>query len=225
MPLGANVPVIDNRRYDDIVTELRTRIPRYTSEWTDFNDSDPGITLLQLFAWLSDMLLYRMGRVPDLNYLKFLELLGIQLRAAEPAVAEITFPILATATQPFVIIPARTQVSAEAADSARPVVFETDRAVTAIKAALNAVQAFDGFAFSDVTVPNTDAVEGFLPFGPAAGDDSALYLGFDPASPIPPLDLDLALVVASQGAPHVSCDLPPSSRFASATIRWVLERY
>ena len=45
MPLGAYVPVIDNRRYDDIVTELRTRIPRYTSEWTDFNDSDPGITL------------------------------------------------------------------------------------------------------------------------------------------------------------------------------------
>ena len=221
MPLGAYVPVIDNRRYDDIVAELRTRIPRYTSEWTDYNDSDPGITLLQLFAWLSDMLLYRMGRVPELNYLKFLELLGIQLRAAEPAVAEIAFPMLPTAAQPFVIIPARTQVSAEAADSARPLVFETDRAITAIKAALDAVQAFDGFAFSDVTVANADAVEGFLPFGPAAGDDSALYLGFDPASPIPPLELDLAFVIAAQGAPkHVSCDVPSSSRFASATIRW-----
>lgn len=220
MPLSANVPVIDNRRYDEIVTELRTRIPRYTSEWTDFNDSDPGITLLQLFAWLSDMLLYRMGRVPELNYLKFLELLGIQLRAAEPAVAEITFPLLATAA-PSVIIPARTQASAEAADSARPVVFETDRAVTAIKAELNAVQAFDGFAFSDVTVANKDAVEGFLPFGTTAGEDSALYLGFDPASPIPKLELDLAIVVAAQGAPkHVSCDLAPASRFASATIRW-----
>lgn len=114
MPLASNLPVIDNRRYDDLVAELRTRIPRYTPEWTDFNDSDPGMTLVQLFAWLGDMLMYRMGQVPELNYLKFLELLGIELRAAEPAMAEISFPLTLTAPQPFVIIPRRTQVSAAA---------------------------------------------------------------------------------------------------------------
>src|SRR3954466_1550184 len=98
MPLEANLPVIDDRTFDDIVTEVRTRIARYTPEWapvwTDVNDNDPGITMVQVFAWLTDLLLYRMGKVPELNYLKFLELLGIEIRAAEPATAEITFPVL-----------------------------------------------------------------------------------------------------------------------------------
>jgi predicted phage baseplate assembly protein len=221
MPLAANLPVIDNRRYDELVAELRTRIPRYTPEWTDLNDSDPGITLIQLFAWLSDMLLYRLGRVPELNYLKFLELLGIELRPEEPAIAEITFPVAATAPKPFIIIPLRTQVSAESAGSAAPIAFEIDRAITAIAATLSSVQSFDGFAFQDVSTVNADAVEGFDPFGPGAGVDAALYLGFETAAPIPQVELDLAFVAADQGAPSfVSCDIPPSSRFASATLRW-----
>ena len=54
MPLAANYPVIDDRRYDDLVAEVRTRIPRYTPEWTDLNDNDPGMALVQLFAWLGE---------------------------------------------------------------------------------------------------------------------------------------------------------------------------
>jgi predicted phage baseplate assembly protein len=221
MPLVANLPVIDNRRYDDLVAELRTRIPRYTPEWTDLNDTDPGITLIQLFAWVSDMLLYRMARVPELNYLKFLELLGIELRPREPAVAEITFPVAAGAPHPSIIVPARTQVSAEVADSPAPIIFETDRAITAIAATLSSVQAFDGFAFEDQSQSNLDATDGFYPFGPGAGVDSALYLGFESAADIPQLELDLAFVVADQGtSTYVSCDVTPSSRFASSTLRW-----
>ena len=97
MPLDDYLPQIDDRRYDDIIAEVRTRIARYTPEWTpvwtDVNDSDPGITLAQVFAWLTEMLIYRMGKVPELNYLKFLQLLGIELRTAEPARTEITFPV------------------------------------------------------------------------------------------------------------------------------------
>ena len=48
MPLAA--PNLDDRTFDDIFDEARSRIPRYTPEWTNHNDSDPGITLLQLFA-------------------------------------------------------------------------------------------------------------------------------------------------------------------------------
>src|ERR1700751_6151999 len=120
MPIEANLPVIDNRAFDDIVAEARSRIARYTPEWapvwTDVNDSDPGITLVQLFAWLSEMLIYRLGKVPDLNYLKFLELIGIQLNPASPAHAEITFPVVPTTADPYVIVPLRTQVSAPSPD-------------------------------------------------------------------------------------------------------------
>ena len=97
MPLKDAEPVIDDRRFDDIVEEIKTRIARYTPEWqpvwTDYNDSDPGITLAQLFAWLSEMLIYRMGKVPELNYIKFLELIGIEQQAAQPARVDVTFPV------------------------------------------------------------------------------------------------------------------------------------
>jgi predicted phage baseplate assembly protein len=221
MPLSSNLPVIDNRRYDDIVAELRTRIPRYTPEWTDLNDNDPGITLVQLFAWLGDMLLYRMGRVPDLNYLKFLELIGIQLLPAEPATAEVAFPVSPTASPLWVIVPLGTQVSADSTASPTPIVYETDRAIVAIKATLQSVQAFDGFGFDDKSTENDDAIDGFQPFGPGAGVDAALYLGFDPAVAMPQVVLDLAFVAADEGAPkYVSCNIPPSTRFASGTLLW-----
>ena len=82
MPLQDFVPKIDNRHYQDIVAEARTRIPRYTPEWTDLNENDPGIALVELFAWMTDLLLYRLGKVPELNHLKFLELIGIELLPA-----------------------------------------------------------------------------------------------------------------------------------------------
>src|SRR5215467_3140577 len=93
MSLEAQLPVIDDRTFDDIVAEARTRIPRYTPEWTDLNDNDPGIALVQVFGWMCDLLLYRLALVPQLNYLKFLQLVGIELLPAEPATAEITFSV------------------------------------------------------------------------------------------------------------------------------------
>ena len=78
MPLDSYIPVIDNRQYADIVAEARTRIERYTPEWTDVNDNEPGMALVQLLAWMTDLLIYRLGQVPALNYLKFLELIGIE---------------------------------------------------------------------------------------------------------------------------------------------------
>jgi predicted phage baseplate assembly protein len=143
MPLEKYLPLIDARRYDEIVNELRARIPRYLPEWTDFNDSDPGMTLVQLFAWLADMLLYRMNKVPELNQIKFLQLLGIELRPAEPARAEITFPLQNTFTGSSQIIPARTQVSAESGDGGPPVIFETEKAFNALIAKLAVVRVFD----------------------------------------------------------------------------------
>jgi hypothetical protein len=49
MPLQA--PKLDDRRFEDIVSEAKTLIPRYAPAWTDHNESDPGITMIQLFAW------------------------------------------------------------------------------------------------------------------------------------------------------------------------------
>lgn len=70
------IPKLDDRNFQDLMEEARSLIPVYDKEWTDHNPSDPGITLLELFSWLSDMLIYRIDQVPEENYRKFLELIG-----------------------------------------------------------------------------------------------------------------------------------------------------
>lgn len=74
MPL--QLPNLDDRRYADLVEEARSLIPTYAPEWTNHNPSDPGITLVELFAFLSEMLLYRLNRVTATNILSFLKLLN-----------------------------------------------------------------------------------------------------------------------------------------------------
>jgi len=135
-------PDLDSRRFDDLVREARARIPRYTPEWTNFNDSDPGMTLVKLHAWMTETILYELNRVPDRNYVKFLDLIGIVPRAAEPALAELSFLLdkLDTPGDPLTVnIPRLTRVAVDDPDLAQEVVFETDRTLTGINAAIGAL--------------------------------------------------------------------------------------
>ena len=83
MPL--NVPVLDDRSFDDLVEELLARIPAHVPEYTNPRLGDPGRTMIELFAWLTDTLLYRANLIPERQRLAFLRLLGIKMRPAIPA--------------------------------------------------------------------------------------------------------------------------------------------
>jgi hypothetical protein len=85
------VPVLDDRSFDQLVTEAKARIPVHTPEWTNLNDSDPGITIVELFAFLTENLLYRSNRIPEANRLKFLSMLGISLQPASPGQGLVAF--------------------------------------------------------------------------------------------------------------------------------------
>ena len=89
MPI--TIPQIDDRSYSQILNEARARIRVHNPEWTNFNDSDPGITLLQLFAFMTENLLYRSNLIPERNRMKFLKLLGIGMRPASSAVGVVSF--------------------------------------------------------------------------------------------------------------------------------------
>ena len=78
-------PRLDDRRFDDLLEDLIARIPAHTPEWTHPRLGDPGRTLLELFAWLGDALLYRANLIPPRQRLVFLRLLGQGLRPAVPA--------------------------------------------------------------------------------------------------------------------------------------------
>ncbi len=226
MPLADYLPQIDDRRYDDLIGEIRTRIARYAPEWrpgesawTDVNDNDPGITFAQVFAWQAEMLLYRLNLVPALNYIKFLDLLGIELRAAEPAHAEVSLPVKDTYPNTTLLVPERTQLSADPKDGGPPLIFETVRGLTAWRAKLDAVLASDGSNYTDVTAENTDASDGFQPFGPQARVDAELALGFVDAAPLPPGVLDLSFIVQrdTMTSQFLACGLPS---YPPATLVW-----
>ena len=84
-------PILDDRSYQQLRDELVLRIPVYTPEWTDHNASDPGITLIELFAFLGENLLYRFNQIPETARLEFLRLLQIPMRPAVAASALVTF--------------------------------------------------------------------------------------------------------------------------------------
>jgi predicted phage baseplate assembly protein len=179
MPLEA--PVLDRRSFDQIFELARLRIPRYAPEWTDFNESDPGITLLQLFAWLTEMQLYELNRVPERSYIKFLQLLGMELRPAQPAEAHLTFAPRANAPQQAVS--QRTRVAAAPPDGGPPVVFETAAGLSLVRLPLTDVLVSDGGARTSVSAANAAPGTGFRPLGWQPQVGNALYLGFAQTNP------------------------------------------
>lgn len=80
--MAISPPALDERGYEDLLADLLARIPAHTPEWTHVRTGDPGRTLLELFAWLGDALLYRVNLVPEKQRLAFLRLLGLEPRPA-----------------------------------------------------------------------------------------------------------------------------------------------
>ena len=89
MPLP--LPNLDDRRFQDLRDEALARVPVHNPEWTNFNQSDPGVTLVELFAFMTENLLYRCNQIPERNRRKFLNLLGVPLQTANSARGLVTF--------------------------------------------------------------------------------------------------------------------------------------
>ncbi|MEX3103061.1 MULTISPECIES: putative baseplate assembly protein [unclassified Streptomyces] len=120
-------PNLDDRRFQQLVDEAKRYVQQRAPEWTDHNVSDPGVTLIETFAYLVDQLLYRLNRVPDKNYTAFLDLLDIRLFPPTAASADVDFWL--SAPQPdTVTLPAGTEVTTalgETSTSDDAVVFTT----------------------------------------------------------------------------------------------------
>ncbi|MFB6816182.1 putative baseplate assembly protein [Streptomyces sp. NPDC056347] len=117
-------PNLDDRRFQQLVDEAKRYVQQRSPEWTDHNVSDPGVTLIETFAYMVDQLLYRLNRVPDKNYAAFLDLLGITLFPPTVARAEVDFWL--SAPQPETVrLPAGTEVATARGETEESVVFST----------------------------------------------------------------------------------------------------
>jgi predicted phage baseplate assembly protein len=191
-------PNLDDRTFQGLVDEAKRLVQARCPEWTDHNVSDPGVTLIEAFAQMVDQLIYRLNRVPDLNYVKFLELIGVELRPPAPARGRVTFWLSAAQPQP-VLVRAGTQVSTPRTDIHDPVVFATTQDLRIVPCAFGrAGSALVGADPVDHT-PSLAAGQGFPAFSatPVAGD--AMLIGLTDAVPSCAVTLRLDCTVAGVG--------------------------
>ena len=174
------VPNLDDLRFQsDLVDEARKRIIHYCPEWTEYNISDPGITMIELFSWMTEMMVYRLNRVPEKNYLKFLEMLGYQQEPARTAETDITFWLsallpLGEEDTTSVIVPAGTEV--QSADQPEPVVFTTSRELEINAPLLSHLRTEANFNQNNL---NRLGVEIFRPFSNVPREGDTFYMGFN----------------------------------------------
>lgn len=192
MPLEP--PNLDDRKFQDIVDEMKRMIPQFTPEWTNHNVSDPGVALIELFAWTAEMVLYRVNQVPDRLYTHFLNLVGIEPFPPAAARADLTFWFASPVTAE-VSVPADTEVSTVPVTGEDPVTFSTVH--NALVRPPQLLSARTGLAASSMTFDAWEALtvpgESIVCFGslPVTVGD-ALYLGLANSAAGYVLRLDVA---------------------------------
>lgn len=166
---------LDDVRFQELVSEARTRIVRHSPDWTEHNVSDPGITLIELFAWLTELLVYRINRIPERLHFGLLQLVG--LTAAPPRCATVPIRFMLESPGRGGVVPAGTEVASPRAAGSDAVVFQTT---------------------ADLTIP----AECPLAVRPSGAGDTIL-LGFEvsPAALVIRLDIECSRAGGGSGEP------------------------
>jgi predicted phage baseplate assembly protein len=175
-------PNLDDRRFQQLVDDAKRMIQQRCPEWTDHNVSDPGVTLVEAFATMVDQLMYRLNRVPERNYLRFLDLIGIQLFAPAAARTDVTF-WLSTAQPETITVRAGTEVATLRTEHDEAIGFSVvdDLAIVSCSLQNVATGNITGSAV-DRTVELQDGV-GFDCFAEPPTPGGALYVGLTEAVP------------------------------------------
>jgi predicted phage baseplate assembly protein len=179
MPLPT--PNLDDRRFQDLVDDAKHLVQQRCPEWTDHNVSDPGVTLIEAFAQMVDQLIYRLNRVPDRHYIKFLDLLGVQLFPPTAATASATFWLAAPQPE-TVLVRAETEVATPRTDIEEPVVFSTTEELRIVACELRRVATRP--AGLDAADGTTRLENGRLPcFSAVPQPGDAVLIGLSQAVP------------------------------------------
>jgi predicted phage baseplate assembly protein len=176
------VPNLDDRRFQDLVDESKRLVQQRVPEWSDHNVSDPGVTLIELFAWMTDQVIYRLNRVPDRNYVKFLELIGVSLFPPTASRTGLTFWL--SAPQPDVkTIAAGTQAATVRTDTSEAIAFVTIEDLAIIPSDLGRFGSMvDGKTLRDHG-ETLDKGQGVSIFADVPQPGDAIYVGLTEAVP------------------------------------------
>lgn len=175
-------PNLDDRKWQDIVDQARALIPLYAPEWTDHNPSDLGMTLVELFAWMVEGMIYRLNRVPEKHMIEFLNLIGVTREPAQPATTYLTYTV--DKGQAPVYVPKGSQAATQQTENDLAVLFETDEDLLALPmkvthALLLESTAGTAYHYRNVTSKVAGVPQTGLTLSIAGGASLLLALGFD----------------------------------------------
>ncbi len=194
-------PYLDDRRFQDFVDDAKRLVQRRCPEWTDHNVGDPGVTLIEAFAMMADQLTYRLNRVPDRHYLRFLELIGVRLFPATAARVPVTFWLSAPQDR-VVTVPAGTAVATRRTTADEPVGFTTFDELAIVPVSLGEVRSMS--AAGEVT-EHTSGTE-FSCFDRVPALDDTFLVGLTDAAPSCAVTLRVQCHIDGLG---VDPDAPP----------------
>ena len=191
-------PNLDDRRFQDLVDDAKRLVQQRCPEWTDHNVSDPGVTLIEAFAYMTDQLLYRLNRVPDRHYIRFLDLIGVRLFPPAAARAPLTFYLSAPQSD-TVRIASGTRAATVRTETDEAIVFTTLEDLAVVACSLGRIAtAADGAAVADRTdiLARGTPFEAFSPV-PRPGD--ALLIGLSEAVPSCAVALSMRCTIEGVG--------------------------
>ena len=192
------IPELDDKKFAELVEEAKALIPVYAPEWTDHNIHDPGITFIELFAWLIEMQIYRLDQITEKNKRKFLRLLGIKPKSATAAKVDVIFS-LPNGYKNSVPACEGTKVAAKDVETGENIAFETDRDIHVVPVKLERVISQFWEEIRDNTEANSLDGHFYHAFGEKAEKGSILYLGFDGAEEFPHEEIDLMVYLYEVG--------------------------
>lgn len=216
---------LDDLRFQPLVNEARARVHELCPEWTEANVSDPGITLIELFAWMTDQLSYRINRLPEKLQVALLALLDVHLYPPTAATAQVRFSLERPPERDLIIAAGRTEVSTARVTGRDPVVFQTVDDFTIKPFELDVCVLKRGSVFLPVSVSDGVALpagDEQRPFSSPPLMSDAVLLGF--RAPLDRLVLRIEVECARARGVGVDPTDPPLVWEASAGERqddWV----
>jgi predicted phage baseplate assembly protein len=177
-------PNLDDRRFQELVDDAKRLVQQRCPGWTDHNVHDPGVMLIETFAYMTDQLLYRLNRVPDRVYVKFLELIGVRLFPSTAARAPVTFWLSAPLAED-VLIRSGSEVATPRAGGGEPVAFTTTRDLPIVSAQRSRVASSiaEGEERDHTETLEGSNPPGFTPFDQVPKPGDCMLVGLTDAVP------------------------------------------
>jgi len=173
--MSFEIPDLDDKTFDELFEEARALIPRYAPQWTDHNFSDPGVTFIDLFAWIAEMQIYYANRITPAIKKKFLKFLGITPIPAKPSTAYVTFCLRKGIESQ--VIPDNTLLIAADGLTGLYEPFETTETVTVTSASIAAIVYKKEKQLFDISEGYSSANGYFEPFSTGSRPVGQMLIG------------------------------------------------